>query len=215
MAELKKGSCSERMSKRKTRDSGRIETYGVEVGDGGVRETEDTVDGVAAEGARERGHGGELLRVDGDTSDGDGVGVDGAGDSGAVAVLDGEGAGLLLSRVGLAGGVPVLGLADGAGAGGAGDPEIGGAGVEVDEELLGGGADGDRAGPLGVALLVGEGLGLALGKVLGKDSERLDGSAGLEDVGADVLLEVDQVRTVLAGRWGRRGASALHVYVME
>ena len=40
------------------------------------------------------------------------------------------------------------------------DPEVGGAGVEVDEELLGGGADGDRAGPLEVVLLVGERLGL-------------------------------------------------------
>ena len=181
--------------------TGRGETYSVEVGDGGVGETEDAVDGVVAERARKRRHGRELLRGNRDTGDGDGVGVDGAGHGGAITVLDGEGAGLLGGRVGLARGVAVLRLADGAGAGRAGDPEVGGAGVEVDEELLSGSADGDRARPLLIVVLVGEGLGLALGEVVGKHSEGLDLSALLEDVRAHVLLEVDQVRTVLAAGW--------------
>ena len=182
----------------------RGKTYSVEVRDGGVSETEDAVDGVVAERARERRHRRELLRGNRDTGDGDGVGVDGAGHGGAITVLDGEGAGLLGGRVGLARGVAVLRLADGAGAGRAGDPEVGGAGVEVDEELLGRGADGDRASPLEVVLLVGERLGLALGEVGGEDGEGLDGGASLEDVRADVLLEVDQVRTVLARGRGER-----------
>ena len=41
--------------------TGRGETYSVEVGDGGVSETEDAVDGVVAERARERRHRRELL----------------------------------------------------------------------------------------------------------------------------------------------------------
>ena len=141
-----------------------------------------------------------------------GLGVDGARDGRAIAVLDGERAALLGGRRGGACAVPALRLASRAGAGGAGDPEVGRAGVEVDEELLSGGADGDRAGPLLIVVLVSEGLGLALGEVVGEDGEGLDDGALLEDVGADVLLEVDQVRAVLAGMRGNKKASALHLY---
>ena len=204
------------MSER-TRGGSGAKTYRIEVGDGGVSETQDAINGVAAEGAGEGGHGREGLGLDRDAGDGDGVGVDGARDGRAIAVLDGERAALLGGRRGGACAVPALRLASRAGAGGAGDPEVGRAGVEVDEELLSGGADGDRAGPLLVVVLVGKGLGLALGEVVGKHSEGLDLSALLEDVRAHVLLEVDQVRTVLAAglrQGGRTGASALLVYVI-
>ena len=45
--------------------------YLAKVGDRGVRETEDTVDRVAAEAAREGSHGREVLLRDRDASDGD------------------------------------------------------------------------------------------------------------------------------------------------
>ena len=44
-------------------------THLVEVGDGGVSETENAINGVAAEAAGERGHGREVLAGDGDTRD--------------------------------------------------------------------------------------------------------------------------------------------------
>ena len=132
------------------------------------------------------------------------VGVDRAGDSGAVTVLDGERAGPPRGRRGRRGRVPALGAAGRAGARRRGDPEVGRAGVEVNEEPLSGGTDGDRAGPLKVVLLVSEGLGLTLGEVGGEGGELLDNGALLEDMRANVLLKVDQVRAVLAG-----GASAL------
>ena len=133
-----------------------------------------------------------------------GLGVDGARDRGFIGILDFEGAALLGTSGRGRGSVLALRLASGASARGGRDPEVGGAGVEVDEELLGRGADGDRASPLEVVLLVGERLGLALGEVGGEDGEGLDGGASLEDVRADVLLEVDQVRTVLARGRGER-----------
>ncbi len=186
-------------------------TYSLKVGDGGVCETEDAIKGVVREGARESRDGREGLAGDGDTSDFDVLGKDGARHGGAIAVLDGEVPGHVVVRPRLAGVVPVLGLADGARALDAGDPEVGGAGVEVDGERLGGGADGDRAGPLGIVRLVGQRLSLTLCEVLGELRERLDDGTLLEDVRADVLLKVDQVRAVLAGRRGMRGASALLV----
>ena len=87
---------------------------------------------------------------------------------------------------------------------GAREEEVGGAGVEVNEEPLCGVTDRDRAGPFKVVLLVSEGLGLTLGEVGGEGGELLDNGALLEDMRANVLLKVDQVRAVLAG-----GASAL------
>ena len=48
--------------------------------------------------------------------------------------------------------------------------------------------------------------------MVGEDGEGLNDGALLEDVGADVLLEVDQVRAVLAGMRGNKKASALHLY---
>ena len=101
-----------------------------------------------------------------------------------------------------------------------GDPEVGRTGVEVDEELLRRGADGDLARPLGVRVLVGEGLALALGEMLREHRERLDLSALVEHVRTDVLLEVDQVLTVLAVEGGTSTASVNeqvrhHVYVLR
>lgn len=46
-------------------------TYLAEVGDGGPSETEDTVDGVAGEGAGESGYGREVLALHSETTDGD------------------------------------------------------------------------------------------------------------------------------------------------
>ncbi len=132
------------------------------------------------------------------------VGVDRAGDGGAVAILDRERAGLLRSRRGLRRSVLALGAAGRAGARRRRDPKVGRTGVEVDEEVLAGGANGDRARPLEVVLLVGEGFGLTLDEVSGEGDEVLDEGARLEDVRANILLKVDQVRAVLA-----RGMSAL------
>ena len=78
------------------------------------------------------------------------------------------------------------------------DPEVGRAGVEVDEEALAGGADRDRARPLLVVFLVRERLALALREAVGEDRKRLDLRALVEGLRADVLLEVDQVLAVLA-----------------
>ena len=127
------------------------------------------------------------------------VSVDGAGDGRAVAVLDLERAALLGARRRVGSVVLALRAARRALAGGRGHPEVGGAGVEVDEEALAGRADRDRARPLLVIFLVRERLALALGKEVLRDGrELLDERALLEDVLANVGLQVQQVRTVLA-----------------
>ena len=125
------------------------------------------------------------------------VGEDGSGDGGAIAVLNAE-----RTRLGLAGlrrsrGISVLARAARA-LRRVGDPEIRRASVEVDNELLLVGADGNGSGPLSVAVLVGQSLVLTLGEVRGEDSERPDSGTLVESLFAAVRLEVDQVLTVLA-----------------
>ena len=94
----------------------------------------------------------------------------------------------------------------------AGNPEVRGAGVEVDGELLGGGTDGDRADPVTIVRLVGQRLTLTLGKVRGELRDGLDDGTLLEDMRADVLLKVEQVRAVLAVRRGRGELVRLVIY---
>ena len=71
------------------------------------------------------------------------------------------------------------------------DPEVGGAGVEVDDELLVVRADRDLARPEEVVLLVGE-------RDAGTLREGRDERALVERLLSDILFEVDQVLTVLA-----------------
>lgn len=79
-------------------------------------------------------------------------------------------------------------------------PQVGRPGVEVDQEALGGRADGDRAGPLEVVLLIRQRLGAG--------GALLDGGARLElaDLPAlgertGVALQVAQVALVFAARY--------------
>ena len=103
-------------------------TYLAKVRDLGPSKTEDTVNGVAGERARQGGDGREVLAAHGDARDGYAVGVDGPGDLGAVAVRELEGAGLADARGGRGDVVLVLGGARGARAAARGHPEVGGAG---------------------------------------------------------------------------------------
>lgn len=143
------------------------------------------------------------------------VGEDRAGDGRAIAVLDGEVAVLLGGRGRGGSLVLVLRRAGVVGAVARRHPEVGGAGVEVDDELLCGGADGDRARPLRLLLVV-ERLALALREeAFGDASERLDFSAKVESVRADVLLEVDQVLAVLAREEETAVSDELRVRMQE
>lgn len=104
-----------------------------------------------------------------------------------------------MSAAGGRGGRVVRVLAGTAGAlVGVGDPEIGRAGVEVDDEWLLVGSDGDGASPFNV-LLVGERLALALGEMLGQLSDILDVRSRVESSPATVSLEVKEVLAVLTG----------------
>ena len=126
------------------------------------------------------------------------VGVDRAGGLGPVAVLDLEGAALLLARRRRGRVVGVLSLA--AVAIRRRDPEISRPGVEVDGEVLAGRSDRNSTGPLLVVLLVVEGLSLALLEPSREDGELRDARAGVETVETNVLLHVEQVLAVLASR---------------
>ena len=132
------------------------------------------------------------------------LGVDGARDGGAITVLDGERAALLRAGRRLGRGVLALALAGRARAGRAGDPQVRRASVEVDEERLGGRADGDRASPLLIVVLVGQGLGAggALGDRGGDLTELLDRPA--LGKAASVGNEVAQVLLVLAAKRGQQ-----------
>ena len=80
-----------------------------------------------------------------------------------------------------------------------GDPEVGRAGVEVNDERLRRVADGDLARPKQIVLLVGQVDASALRRGGDGDrGERLDLRALGERLAADVLLEVDEVLAVLA-----------------
>lgn len=77
-------------------------------------------------------------------------------------------------------------------------PKVGGARVEVNDELLVVGTDGDGTRPLGVVLLVRKGLALTLGEMLWEDDSGLDLCTRVESFPAAVSFEVDQVLAVLA-----------------
>ncbi len=203
------------------RDRGEEEGVVLQVRDRGEREAEEAVGGVALELGRLLRHSSEVLAGGLDAADGDcmrvyasaaalstrqsqtertGVSVGSAGGGGAVAVADGEAAALLLAGVRRV--VLVVRAAGGARLGR--DPEVGGAGVEVDGELLLVRADRDLARPEEVVLLVGERDAGAL-RVLGEPRDGLDGRALVERLLSDILLEVDQVLTVLAMEGGKEG----------
>ena len=115
----------------------------------------------------------------------------------AIAVGDAEGTALALAG---GGGLGVVGVLAPAGRAlvRVGDPQVRGASVEVNDERLLVGADGDGTGPL-LLLLVGQGLGLTLlEEVLGNVATLEDLGALVEGSKTAVLLEVDQVLTVLA-----------------
>lgn len=182
-------------------------------------ETQETVDGRLG---RERGGDG-LGGLDGlgghsDTTNGDGVGVDDAAGGGAVTVRDVPGvARQQLGSGRVIGAVGILAVDLGAGGEGREDPEIRGAGVEVQVEDLGGSADGD-GGHVGVVVGVDRGAGGATLVTLGVSRERvLDG--GLQPVGdRGVELHVGPVHgqgtvgaVVIAGHLVDRGATLLEV----
>lgn len=129
-----------------------------------------------------------------------GIRVHGSRHGGTIAILDGEGAALLRGGRRRGGVEPLLACASAARAGGAGDPQVGRARVEVNEEGLGRGADADRASPLEVVLLVGEGLraGGALQERGGNLLQVFDHKAFWET--SVVLDNVTEVPLVLAAR---------------
>lgn len=192
-------------------------THGVELRDGGEGQTHQTVVRAANQVTALTRDSGKLLVGDADAGNTDwirlapsalnnvrckigrtSVGVDGARGLGPVAILDLEGAALLRARRRRRRVVGVLSLAATAVTGR--NPEIGGTGVEVDGEVLTGRANGDSAGPLLVALLVVEGLSLALMEPIGEDRELRNAGTCVEGIEADILLEVHQVLAVLAVR---------------
>ena len=126
-----------------------------------------------------------------------GILVDRARRRGTIAIPDREGTALLLASRRGRSLVGVLAAATRAGR--AGHPKVGGAGVEVDGELLLVRADGDGASPHLILILSGQLLALALLDVGRNDSEIQDLRAGVERLATDVGLEVDQVLAVLAG----------------
>ena len=97
-----------------------------------------------------------------------GVGVNGARDRRAIAVLDAKRPALLLASRRRRRIVGILGATRRARARRGWDPEVGRAGIEVDEEALAGRADRDRACPLLVIVLVREGLALTLRQAIGQ-----------------------------------------------
>lgn len=82
----------------------------------------------------------------------------------------------------------------------AGDPQVGGPGVEVDQEGLCGGTDRDGARPFGILVLVCEGLALTpvnRGEVRSGDDDGFEDLSALRE-GTRVTLKIDQVAAVLA-----------------
>lgn len=126
------------------------------------------------------------------------VSVDRPGCSRAVPVSDRESTTLLLARRGRRGIVSVLRLASIAPR--SWDPEIGRPGVEVDDKLLRGRANGHRAGPLHIVVLVREREPVALAERRLKRGSWRDVRACTQGVQTLVVLEVDQVLAVLAVR---------------
>lgn len=132
------------------------------------------------------------------------IGIDRTRHSRAVSVRDLKGAALLLRRLRLRRGELVLLAARGALARRARHPQIRRARVEIDDELLGGCADGDAACPLGVLVLVcqRDGACVALAARRGR-SERLEAKA-LWQRAVAVGLQVAEHPLVLAGSRARR-----------
>ena len=127
-----------------------------------------------------------------------GVGEDRARARGSISVGDAEAAALALAGRRRPGVVGVLAPA-GRALVGVGNPQVGGTSIEVDDEGLLVGADGDGTGPLSL-LLVGQGLGLALLEQVLRNLAALHDRGTLgEGSTAAVLLEVDQVLAMFAG----------------
>lgn len=182
-------------------------------------ETQETVDGrLGGEGAGDGLSGLDGLGGHSDATDGDGVGVDDTAGGGAVTVRDVPGVpGEKLGSGGVIGVVGVLAVDLRAGSERREDPEVRGAGVEVQVQDLSGGTDGD-GGHVGIVVGVDGGAGGAALVTLGVSLEGvLDG--GLEPVrDRDVELHVGPVHgqgtvgpVVVAGNLVDRGATLLEV----
>jgi len=161
---------------------------GANGGDGGEGEAHNAISRVRGEGGRLGGHRGEVLASDAESSNGDGVTVDGARGGRAIAVRDAKGATLLRGSGRLGSAVlAVRGATRGRAAGGR-DPEICRASVKVDQERLGGGANADGTSPEFILVLIDESLLLALGELV----ERLD-------AGEEVYAGLGLVSSVAVG----------------
>ena len=71
------------------------------------------------------------------------------------------------------------------------DPEVRGASVEVDHELLVGGTNGDRTVPEQIVFLVSQRDTVARGKMLRDRRDRFDPGAHVERLAAEIVLNVD------------------------
>ena len=80
------------------------------------------------------------------------------------------------------------------------DPEVGGTGIEVNDESLVVGTDRDRTSPFDVIVLVGEGFPLTLLDARRDNSKGLDLGTLVEGLTTLVTFKVDQVLAVLANR---------------
>ena len=125
--------------------------------------------------------------------------VNGSGHSRLVTILNSEGSFLGLARGGRGRVVGVLASAAGA-ALSVGHPEIGRAGVEIDNESLLVGTDCDGTGPLEIVFLISKSFTLALDEVLWESGDVDDVGTRVERFSAAVGLEVDQILAVLAVR---------------